>query len=297
MSGRGAIVLATLIACRPNLGAEEALVTSTRILAVVADPPEARPGSLATYRGLVASPGGTEAAAPLVWRWCLAPKPLAENDVVSTACLAGPSLAPAGMGPRITAPTPGDACALFGPDTPPGGFRPRDPDGTGGYYQPLRVDLTGVAPTFMLARIRCNLANAPAEVAGAYANDYVPNANPHLLPLGVTIDGSPAALDAIPKGARVTLEASWPEGDAESYVYFDPASQALVTRREAMRVAWYASAGTFDAESTGRGEGDPSTTSTNAWTAPGSGTAYLWLVLRDSRGGGDFAEYQVNVRP
>jgi hypothetical protein len=34
----------------------------------------------------------------------------------------------------------------------------------------------------------------------------------------------------------------------------------------------------------------------NAWTAPEeSGTVYLWVVLRDSRGGLDFAGYELNV--
>jgi hypothetical protein len=195
-----------LMGCRPNLGPEDSLVTSTRILAVKADPPEAKPGTQVTYKALVASPRGTETHAVIVWRWCVAPKPLAENNVVSSACFAESSLIRAGAGLSITAATPSNACALFGPDTPPGGFRPRDPDPTGGYYQPLRGDLVDAAPVFELARILCDLAVAPADLASEYAKEYVPNANPHLLPLAVTIDGAVASLNAIPPGARSGVE-------------------------------------------------------------------------------------------
>ena len=72
---------------------------------------------------------------------------------------------------------------------------------------------------------------------------------------------------------------------------------AVITQREAMSVAWYASVGVLDRESTGRGDTDPGTTSDNRWTASLVGTAFLWIVLRDSRGGVDFAGYEVTVVP
>jgi hypothetical protein len=293
--GRRAVLLVVLASCRPNLGPDDSLVASTRILAVRADPPEAKPGTRTTFTALVANPRGTETDAPIVWRWCVAPKPLAENNVVSAACLDGSSLTRAGTGASIEAAAPSNGCALFGPDTPPGGFRPRDADLTGGYYQPLRGDLAGAPPAFALARLLCDLAAAPPDVASQFAQEYVPNANPHLQPLGMTVDGAPASLHAIPPGARVHLGASWPAGDAETYESFDPGLQTLTTRRESMRVAWYASGGTLDTESTGRAEDDSSATTDNDWIAPQSGTVYLWLVLRDSRGGVDFADYRFDV--
>ncbi len=126
----------------------------------------------------------------------------------------------------------------------------------------------------------------------------MPNANPHLLPLGVTVDGGVASLSAIPVGARVELEAGWPATDAETYAYFDRDSQTVSTRREAMRVAWYTSDGAFGTESTGRDETDPATTTRNVWTAPTAAReARLWVVLRDSRGGVDAAAYDVTVKP
>lgn len=46
-------------------------------------------------------------------------------------------------GPELTAPLPLDACARFGPDPPPGNARPRYPDATGGFYQPLVLFTAG----------------------------------------------------------------------------------------------------------------------------------------------------------
>ena len=111
-----------------------------------------------------------------------------------------------------------------------------------------------------------------------------------------TIASVPASLTAIPAGARVELEASWPAASAETFAYFDPVSQTLTTQREAMQVAWYTSAGSLDTESTGRASGDMSTTTDDGWDAPGTtGTVHVWIVLRDSRGGVDFAETDVTV--
>jgi hypothetical protein len=196
----------------------------------------------------------------------------------------------------MTAATPTDGCVLFGPDPPPGGARPRDPDASGGYYQPLRAELAGASLAFALPRIICDLAGASAAAATTFAQEYVANANPVLLPLVATIAAAPASLTAVPAGARVDLQASWPSASAETYAYFDVASDSVLFKREAMAVAWYSTAGSFDAGSTARAEEDPATTTSNTWTAPATnGTAHLWIVLRDSRGGVAFAAYDVGV--
>jgi hypothetical protein len=81
-------------------------------------------------------------------------------------------------------------------------------------------------------------------------------------------------------------DASWPADAAESYLYFDPTSQTLGTRREAMHVSWFATAGAIDVDATAVGEDDPTLAAMTTWHAPPSpGAAWLWLVLRDSRGG------------
>ena len=61
-------------------------------------------------------------------------------------------------------------------------------------------------------------------------------------------------------------------------------------------MAWYSSGGALDTESTGRAPDDTGTTTDDGWLAPAApGTVHLWTVLRDSRGGVDFATYDLVV--
>jgi hypothetical protein len=284
--------------CIPALGSGDSLVTSTRILAIRADPAEAVPGTRVTFTALVASPGGTVSNADIDWSFCTAPKPVTEDNVVSNACLgSSSSLVAAGTGPTTTAATPGDGCSVFGPDVSSAGLRPYDPDNTGGYDQPLRAALAGADIAIELARIHCDLANAGMAAATAFAAAYRLNQNPELLPITATVGGAPVALSALPAGSRVTFEASWPAASAETFAYFDPLSQTIQSQRESMQVAWYSSGGSLDTESTGRASDDVATVSDNQWDAPAlPATVYLWVVLRDSRGGVDFAAYDLSVR-
>jgi hypothetical protein len=283
--------------CVPSLGPGDALITSPRILAVRADPAEAPPGTTVTFTALVASAGGTVTDAPISWSFCTAPDPLTEDNVVSNACLASSSLVMAGRGPSVTATTPSSGCSIFGPDTTSTTSRPRDPDATGGYYQPLRLQLAGTDDAFELARIRCDLANADATAARAFAAEYTPNQNPSLLTLSATAGGAPVSLSAIPSGTRVVLEASWPASAVETFAYYDPSSQAVTMQRESMQVAWYSTGGALDTGATGRSSSDMATTSDDGWVAPEtSGTVVLWVVLRDSRGGVAFATYRAQVQ-
>jgi hypothetical protein len=286
-----------LAACKPDFGDRASLVSEPQILAVRAEPAEAKPGEVVTYSALVASPDGSVQNTPIQWAFCATPKLLTENDIVSAECLRDGVRPVAGAAPSVQAQLPADGCALFGPEIPPGDYRPRDPDPTGGYFQPMRASYGG-AVAFGMTRISCNLANAPADAALDFKNRYVANENPKLSPPTATVDGAPVAFDRIPPGARVRFSVAWAPGDAESYVAFDPATQTVVTRRESMRVSWFATAGAFDSDRTGRVEDEPESFTENGWQAPARpGTVHLWLVLRDSRGGVDFAEVKLEVAP
>jgi hypothetical protein len=286
----------TLGACRPAFNEDAALVATARVLAVKSEPAEAKPQTTVSFAALIAVPPSfTEVTSPS-WSFCTAPKPPTEDNVVSSACLGAASLLPLGEGSTITALTPSDACTLFGPNAAASGLRPRDPDATGGYFQPLRVDLKGADPVFHLERVSCGLADASADIATEFGHEYVPNENPHLAPVSATSAGQSIEFDHISAGAQLELVARWSAADAQSYAYFDRTAQTVTTRRESMRVAWYVSAGKLDTESTGRAEDDPGLTSSNVWTAPDApGSAKLWVVLRDSRGGVDFAAYDLTV--
>jgi hypothetical protein len=296
MVKRALILLLVAAGCSPELGVAPSLVTSARVVAVKLEPPEAAPGAAVTATAFVVSPDGV--VTPSVdWSLCLTPKATTVNDVVDPACAAaGGTMAVAATAAPVAVTLPGNACRLFGPDTPPQmpGQPPvqsRAPDVTGGYYQPIRLDLAG-ASTFALARIRCALAGASFDVAAAYAATYVANRNPTVTPLSVTADGVTLALDAIPAGRAVTLAVGWPDDARESFPVLDPVAQALVTTRETMTVSWYATAGTIAAANT---TGDSFATTT--WTTPAAGgAAHLYVVLRDSRGGADVAAYDVVVK-
>ncbi|HEX2691338.1 MAG TPA: hypothetical protein VHN14_32215 [Kofleriaceae bacterium] len=95
---------------------------------------------------------------------------------------------------------------MFGPETPPGNFRPRDADATGGYYQPVRVDVDGLL-ALGLSRITCKLATAPSAVAHEYDVSYVANQNPTLYP---------PVLTSVAPSADVMLTASWSADSAEA---------------------------------------------------------------------------------
>jgi hypothetical protein len=292
--------LAALAGCQPDFGQPLSLVTGTRILAVRGQPAEAAPGALVSFDVLAASPDGTIAAPPLSWALCDQPKPLTDNNVVADACLG--ALPPIGApAPTTITLVPDDACRLFGPDTPPStpgqpALRPRDPDATGGYYQPIRATWTGTV-AFGLERLRCNLAGASLAIAEEFQMRYTSNQNPQLTPLVAADEGQPVALDALPAGRKITFTVGWTAASPESYPVLDPASQTLVDHREAMRVSWFATSGAFAEERTGRDETDPALTTSDDWTAPANpGPAHLWVVLRDSRGGVDFASYQLTVK-
>jgi hypothetical protein len=261
--------LLLLAACNGALDQRLAIVDSPRVLAIVSSPAEAKPGAQVGYSALVAM---SDVSA---WSFCMAPKPPTEDNAVSDPCLDDPSALVA-IDP-LAATIPSSACMLFGPDVPPGGFRPRDPDPTGGYYQPVRADAPGADLAFGFTRITCDLAAAPPDVAQQYKTMYVANQNPTL------IVATRADVNA---GDDVAITASWPPEAAESYLYYDQNSQTLVTRREAMRVSWFASAGALPVDANEVGEDDPATSLSTTWRAPSTpGNATLWVVLRDSRGG------------
>ena len=215
--------------------------------------------------------------------------------------------------------------------------RPADPDTTGGYYQPVRLLLPeGDAWVLSLGqtRITCGLPGATLEALLDYQARHRTNANPALSAVqlvaddGSTQDLEGASPPAVAAGSRVTLRASWPTcpavdacGDgicgmsetakacpadcktphgcagAETYVVYDLATRTNLTQREGMRVAWYAAAGTFDLDRSGRDRDDPGTSADDVWTAPTApGVVPLWLVLRDDRGGVDFRAVRVAVR-
>ena len=310
--------------CRPDFGKPASLVVpgETRILAVVGEPAEVLPDTPVAYTALVVTHDGTDTTSPIDWSFCTSPKPLDENNIVADSCLTEAAVAYFSIAtPTAMGQTPLDACQRFGPDPPPQdpgkpALRPRDPDVTGGFYEPIRVERDRTV-AFGLERIVCNLASAGADVAIDFRARYKANTNPKLTDVtikGTALDkGKPATMDMpgmpakpavppvptmIPAGTLVTFTASWPAESAEGYPVYDITSQTLVDHRESLRVSWFATDGTFLHDRTGRGEDEMETTTDNDWTAPKDpGPVHLWVVLRDSRGGVDYQPYELEITP
>jgi hypothetical protein len=303
--------------CKPDLGTPASLVTGPRLLAVRGLPPDATPGTdMVTYDALAVDVTGTVASPPIDWAQCLEPDPPAFGNDVSDACLTIPddTAAPA---PTFSAIPDINDCSVFGPDTPPPKkgqppTRAADPDTTGGYYQPIRARWEsdgGPVLAFALERIICHLANAPVAEAGKFASTYTPNKNPSLA--AVTLDPAGAALPlytagqaappppaTISAGTALTLEADFTADSPETFPVWDVISLSLIQQRESLRVSWFATGGKFDHDATGRTSEETETFTQNLWTAPATpGPVHLWAVLRDSRGGVDFASAEIDVTP
>jgi len=333
------------LGCEPTFSDRNSEVLERRVLAVQVTPAQARPGQEVALHALVVEPSGTLKKFAPDWAFCNAPKPIAETNDVSDACLAasGEQFDELGRGVSVKGAIPDDACRLFGPSVPPSEpgqppGRPKDPDSTGSFYQPLRVLVpNGSSPILTLAQagLTCGLPS----LTGAQLLEYQQRAriNEHPTLSSVLVEGNdstPLSVDdgatpfKVAAGQRIMLRASWPEcpvtgvcGDgfcsqdettqdcaddctqpkgcagAETFVYYDPESHGLTTRREAMRVSWFAGTGTFDDDHTGRREDELDTFSDGFWTAPqASGPVHLWVVLRDSRSGVSWQSYVVDVQ-
>jgi hypothetical protein len=298
--------------CKPSVGRAPSLIVGPEILAVRANPAEAKPEDTVTYDMLVVSTDGTAAGATGSWDVCTTPKPPAESNSVAAACVQAPP--GDSQGASFKTPVPTNACTLFGPiaPQPQAGqepYRPRDPDSTGGYYLPVRTVVSGLGEqtltAFAMERITCNLVGASALVIQDYNARHKPNANPGIAALDMVNANATHVSFAdgpitVQSGAEIALQAAFASDSAETYPVFDSDTQALVDHRESLRLFWFATDGEFAHDRTGRSEDDPETTSDNTWTAPhvaGATPVHLWLVLRDSRGGVDFVGYDLTVSP
>jgi hypothetical protein len=280
-----ALVLA-FAACTPALDDDAQRADSPRVMAVRADPPEAKPGAAVQLSALYTD--GTI----VDWSLCVARKALAESGPIANECLAYPDeRIPLGRGATAAMTIPTDACRLFGPDPPitGAGGRPVDPDATGGYYQP------GLAADAVFSvRVHCNLSGATQDQVADFESRYIPNKNPEIA--DISVNGTPVTNDEFiaKKGTTVRLRVSWSPDSAEHYLAFDPSTHRIVDHRESLRVSWLATTGHFATSRTGVDESDPATATENAFAVTTDAT--LYAVLRDPRGGTTFRTLHVKAQ-
>jgi hypothetical protein len=165
-------------------------------------------------------------------------------------------------------------------DEPPG--RPADPDETGGYKLPVLLS-HGDDITLYEQRIYCGLSGVTTAISAEFTRRYRRNQNPSVEQVHVErANGAIDTLDAdavlvVKPGERVELEVVWPScprqdacgdgvcgidestldcaedcaapavcGGQERYLWFDPVARGLTAKRESIRVAWYATGGTYE---------------------------------------------------
>ncbi|MFO0576517.1 MAG: hypothetical protein U1A78_21135 [Polyangia bacterium] len=263
-------------ACAPELGPPASLIQGPRILAILSEPPETFPKDPVRLRLYAVTPAGPlgDSDAEVEWSFCTDPKPPVQPNAAPDSCLAASVRPIPGTTLTVTASLPEDACSRFGPEPPPQQGpeipRPRDPDPTGGYYQPVRARLNGQTALALL-RIRCNLARATPQTAAEYRTRYTPNQNPH--PLSLT--RSP-----LPSSTSITLRLTLTPDSQETFLTLNPATQALEESQEQLRVSWFTTTGTLSPSTT------PATQdSQTTWTPTEESPPSFWAVLRDSRGG------------
>jgi hypothetical protein len=260
--------LLVLTACAPSFVDQPWLVTSPRLIAVVAEPPEVAPAGQATLTATLAGQGQAPA-----WSRCDLPAPLGQNEPVSSACVEALGAAAPSAG-DFALTVPAEACARFGPDVTSAADRPRDADATGGWYQPIGVSFAGQS-AFAFERLTCDPSGVTLEVANAFRRARTPNHNPTLT-LGAQVDGRPVAFDALPVGQRVTFVPTLDE--PETFALIDPGTFTLASMTETRTVQWFVTDGVLDLATT---RAEPT-----SWHAPAdSGQGTLWGVARDSRGG------------
>lgn len=299
-----------LVACVPDLDVDESRLSAPRLLAIRSEPAEARAGETVSLRGLYASEGGVIDEAPLDWAFCVGRPSLAELGPYAAACVAWESemLVGIGVGATVTGSVPRDACRLFGPDPPPVGAggaagRPVDPDPSGGYRIPLRlIEPDDDAIVMAELRVSCGVAGATQATSAAFRRRYRANVAPSI-ELGITDDEGAPLGASVPIGARVALIASVPPcgeeeaacGGREHYVRYDAASAELVTERESLRIAWYATSGHLAIERSGLSSDATDAPLTNTWIPSGPGEVTLIAVARDDRGAASWATRMITV--
>jgi hypothetical protein len=307
-------------ACTPTFSDETSIVSEPRLLAVQATPAEAKLGEAFTMTALYVGAQGPANPSSLDWAICSLPKPLGDPGPINPGCFVDVSsgLTSLGSGGTVGGTIPEDACQLFGPDTPPPqpgqpSARPTDPDSTGGFYLPVRIESGSGQWSAAPERLACSPSGLTQQVFTDFTNGYHVNENPVVASLSrLDAQGvaTPIPADApgmtsafmIPSGTRASLHVTWPScssapcGGAETYLTIDPSTHQIETLRESMVASWYATAGVFDVDRVGRAEDDPATSVDNGWTAPSSkGLVHLWIVLRDSRGGVGWESYTIQI--
>lgn len=308
LSVPGALVscvwLTLAIACVPEVDDDPSLALDGQILAIQFDPAEAKPEASTQVHALVASEEPTSND-EVAFALCVARKPLSELGPVHPDCLGSmednDALKPQGTGPSVTLVVPKDTCSLFGPQRPaptpgqpPG--RPVDPDGTGGFYQPVIANLGGSVLGSL--RLNCGLPGGTQAQVSQYNQEHVPNQNPAVKRLEISVAGGEwerLGLDEpsirVPRNKTVRVRSEWEQ--RERYLLLSPESRQLTRKKEELTASFYSTVGGFDEH---RVKLDTKSRVSSDFRTPSErGKVRVWIVVRDGRSGTGWTSLEFDV--
>ncbi len=296
---RLAVLLIGPMACTPSFDDAPWRVEETRVLGIVSEPPEARPGELVQLSALVGAPDGTVSVAPS-WSVCTRPRTSAERTAVTQRCLEGDALEPAAASWSVLS----DACARFGPNVPPTEAdavpqRPSDPDASGGYFVPIRAE-AAEASSFGVVRLRCDLPGVTRAIFEEFEARYESNRNPEIEAVVLRdADAQPLGADpiAVSAGVPVDLQVVLSDASAEPYVRYDVGAGLLVDEREWLRVEFFVTDGELDrGQLIVEADDDGFEPAVVSWSPPASNAEVSgWVVVTDARGGASWRAFTIRV--
>jgi hypothetical protein len=265
-------------------------IADLRILAVRAEPPEARPGEAVRLDALIADPTGAVVPPTLIWLVCF-PDPVGGVD----ACASGVGATPIAFGSAVVDVTVPDGVLPVG-----------DPEATATVLLTL-VACTSANPDECLScddeTGECTFGSEGVETEVALKrviisnrSDLARNHNPGIAAIEVDAgagfeplpEDRPAELDIC---SGVTLRSRVVSGSAETFTELQFGEPVEIT--EDLVTSFFATGGAFGADRIFHGVGDgvpPDVADVGLFGAgDGEGVLPLFFVLRDGRGGTDFA--------
>ncbi len=247
-----------------------------RLLAVVADPPDARAGEAVTLTAFTADRAGSEREASLAWVACA--RASIDNGTGARGC-ADPGASVVTDNPArftlATAPDDGAPWTVFGlacadgaPSIDPATMQPRCAGEGEAFVRTIRQRGGAANRNPRIARVTLDGVEMPADAPARVA----PRAS-HVLRVEFAADAREAVAEVQPDGSTRALP------------------ESLVTE-------FLVDGGELDGAF--RSDNDleaGAATHANTFVAPASGAVRLWVVARDGRGGFDVAKRAMAVGP
>lgn len=266
-------------------------LTSLRVMAIQSEPPAPAPGETALLTPLVYVPA-SQAAPTYAWSWCPLPGSAGEGfrcrvTEAELSALAGVEVPPFDLGAEpfarfahTLAPEALERVCQGIPGTP------LIPDCEGGFPVQIRMTVRTEADEVVTVRtLRLRFAAA-----------HEPNRNPRIEGLLARIDGADQPIEAtpaltLPRHEDTVIKAVVSESEAETHTDYDDLGNAR-TVTERLILSWFVESGDTKEQRTGTlpGEVPLARAVENEWKPAKTedypdGTARLFVVLRDSRGG------------